>query len=243
MKTVIMIPTYNERGNIARLLDEILTLDVPGHVIHALVVDDDSPDGTGGVVAELASGEPRIQLLTRKTGRGRGSAGIAGFKFALGQGADCVIEMDADFSHHPRYIPSLIQAADRGADVVLGSRFVDGGADDDRGLHRRLVTKFAGIYVRTMLGVGVRDVSSGYRCFKRDALERVGLGSLISTGPSIVLEILFKCALLQMRIAEVPIVFIDRREGQTKLNTKTLIKTLLMVAKFRLLHIRGQLVA
>jgi dolichol-phosphate mannosyltransferase len=149
--------------------------------------------------------------------------------------------MDADFSHDPRYIPDLIAAAERGADVVLGSRFVAGGADADRGLHRQVITKLAGAYVRAVLGIRARDVSSGYRCFRRRALEAIDLSRLISTGPSIVLEILFKCIIKGMTITEVPIVFVDRVRGETKLNFRILIKTLLMVLKFRELKSRGAL--
>ncbi|MBI3542893.1 MAG: polyprenol monophosphomannose synthase [Deltaproteobacteria bacterium] len=233
MKTVIMIPTYNEKDNIGRLIADILALRVDGHELHALVVDDNSPDGTSPLVEAIAAKEPRVHLLTRKTERGRGSAGIAGFKKALELGADFAVEMDADFSHDPKYLPALIKTCEREADVVLGSRFVKGGSDDDRGPYRQLVTKAAGIYVRTLLSLKVNDVSSGYRCFRRSALKSIDLDHLISTGPSIVTEILYKCSVKGMRIAEVPIVFIDRRLGETKLNVVTLVKTLLMVARFR----------
>lgn len=234
-KTIVMIPTYNERENIGRLIGDILALEIRGHELHALVVDDNSPDGTSQAVEELARQNPRVHLMTRKTERGRGSAGIAGFREALRMNADFSIEMDADFSHDPKYIPAILAAADEGYDVVIGSRFVRGGSDDDRGPVRQVVTKLAGVYVRTLLKLRIRDVSSGYRCFSRKALEELDLGSLISTGPSIVLEILFRCALRKMRIKEIPIVFIDRRLGETKLNVGTLMKTLMMVARFRAL--------
>lgn len=242
-KAVVMIPTYNERENIGRLIDDILALNVPGHEIHALVVDDNSPDGTSQLVAEICERESRVRLITRTTERGRGSAGIAGFREALAQDAELVIEMDADFSHDPKYIPDLIASIQQAADVVLGSRFVQGGSDDDRGAYRQVVTKLAGVYVRTLLSLKIRDVSSGYRCFRRKALEEIQLSSLISTGPSIVLEILYKCAVKGMRIKEVPIVFIDRRLGQTKLNMKTLAKTLAMVARFRAMKATNRLFA
>ena len=232
-KTVIMIPTYNEKENISRLIQEILALKTPTSENHILVVDDNSPDGTSPAVAEIAAREPRVRLLTRTKKRGRGTAGIDGFREALNFGADYVIEMDADFSHHPKYIPALIEAADQGAQVVLGSRFVPGGADKDRGFYRQTVTKLAGLYVRMLLGLRIRDVSSGFRCFRREALEKIDLENLISTGPSIVLEILYKCVLVGMKIVEVPIIFIDRRQGMTKLNWLTLVETLLMVVKLR----------
>jgi dolichol-phosphate mannosyltransferase len=240
-KTVIMVPTYNEKGNISRLIEEIMALKVPGNELHVLVVDDNSPDGTSQVVAEIAAKNPRVKIITRTQQRGRGSAGIHGFREALASGADYVIEMDADFSHHPRYLPELIAAAENGADVVLGSRFVKGGADKDRGTYRQTVTKLAGFYVRSLLKLKIRDVSSGYRCFKRSALEQLDLDNLISTGPSIVLEILFKSVMKGMKITEVPIVFIDRRQGETKLNWITLLETLVMVLRLRDLKQRGQL--
>lgn len=236
-----MIPTYNERDNIGALLEKILALDIPGHRLKALVVDDSSPDGTGAIVSEFAKKDERVQLLTRTKKRGRGNAGIEGFLYSLNNGADYVIEMDADLSHNPQYLPDLIKAADSGADVVLGSRFVKGGADKDRGLYRQLVTKVAGFYVRTLLKINIRDVSSGYRCFKRKVLESLDLENLVSTGPSIVLEILFLSILKGWKITEVPIVFIDRRQGKTKLNWITLLETMVMVLRLRELRKRGVL--
>lgn len=240
-KTVVMIPTYNEKENIGRLIDQIVSLNVPGHEIHVLVVDDNSPDGTSPEVAKIAAGQPRVRLITRTKRRGRGTAGIDGFKEALAAGANYIIEMDADFSHHPKYIPDLIAAADNGAEVVLGSRFVKGGADKDRGLYRQTVTQLAGIYVRSLLRLNIHDVSSGFRCFQRHVLEEIDLENLISTGPSIVLEILYKCVLKGMKVVEVPIIFIDRRQGETKLNWVTLLETLVMVLRLRDLRKRGQL--
>ena len=236
-----MIPTYNEKGNIGRLIEDILALKITDEDIHILVVDDNSPDGTSKTVSEIATKNSRVRLITRTKQRGRGSAGIDGFRDALASGANYIIEMDADFSHHPHFIPALIEAADAGADVVLGSRFIKGGADKDRGAYRQVITKMAGIYVRTLLQLKTRDVSSGYRCFRREALEQIDLENLISTGPSIVLEILFKCVMKGMKITEVPIVFIDRRQGETKLNWITLLETLVMVLRLRDLRQRGQL--
>lgn len=240
-KTIVMIPTYNEKENIERLIAEILSLKVPGHQLHVLVVDDNSPDGTSQAVEKIAEKEQRVRVMTRYKRRGRGTAGVDGFKEALAKGADYVIEMDADFSHDPKYLPALIAAADAGADVVLGSRFVRGGSDEDRGLYRQSVTKAAGVYVRKFLELKIKDVSSGYRCFRRSALEQIDLDNLISTGPSIVLEILYKCAVKGMKIVEVPIVFIDRRVGQTKLNWVILLETLVMVLRLRDLKHRNQL--
>jgi dolichol-phosphate mannosyltransferase len=229
-KIVVMIPTYNEAGNIPALVREILALPVAGE-LHVLVVDDDSPDGTGRLMEEIAGREPRAHVLIRKKRRGRGAAGIDGFKAALAMGADRVVEMDGDFSHQPRYIPALLAEADR-CDVAIGSRFVRGGADSDRSVARRTITWFVRRFIRRRFRTAIRDVSSGFRCFKREALERADLDDLVSVGPSVVLEILYKLILMDATIHEAPIVFIDRERGRTKLNALILLETLLMALKF-----------
>lgn len=238
MKTYVMIPTYNERENVGNLIQEILNLKIPDLCI--VVVDDNSPDGTSAVVKNLSKEHPEVELLLRTKERGRGSAGIAGFKHALEHGADCVIEMDADFSHHPKYIPYLLEAMKK-ADMVIGSRFVKGGKDVNRGIMRKVITILAGVYVRVLLGLKIHDVSSGYRCFKRNVLEAIELDSMISAGPSIVSEVFYRAHLKGFLIKEIPISFEDRIHGQTKLNHKILLKTLLMVLKFKRLHKRGLL--
>jgi len=164
-----MLPTYNERENIADLIDAILALPLEADV-HVLVADDNSPDGTGRRVEERAAADPRVHALVRKKRRGRGSGGIDGFKAALALGADYVVEMDADFSHAPKYIPDLLAAAEK-YDLVLGSRFVPGGRDADRGLHRRLITFCVRNFIRRLYGLSLRDVSSGFRLFRREVLE------------------------------------------------------------------------
>ena len=238
MKTYVMIPTYNERENIGNLIREILNLKIPA--LHIVVVDDNSPDGTSVIVKNLSTEHPDVELLLRTTGKGRGSAGIAGFKYALEHGADYVVEMDADFSHHPKYIPSFLEAI-READMVIGSRFVGKGKDINRGIIRRIITFLAAIYVRTLLGLKIRDVSSGYRCFKRKVLEAIELDAMISTGPSIVSEVFYRAHLKGFSIKEIPIEFADRTNGETKLNYTILIKTLLMVLKFKRLNKKGLL--
>ncbi|OHB91275.1 MAG: hypothetical protein A2Z58_01270, partial [Planctomycetes bacterium RIFCSPHIGHO2_12_42_15] len=227
-----------ERENIENLIGEILNLKISD--LHVVVVDDNSPDGTSEIVKNLSKEHPEAELLLRTSGRGRGSAGIAGFKYALEHGADCVVEMDADFSHHPKYIPSFLEAIQE-ADMIIGSRFVGEGKDINRGFIRRIITFLAGIYVRTLLGLKIRDVSSGYRCFKRKVLEAIELDSMISTGPSIVSELFYRTHLKGFSIKEIPIEFADRTHGQTKLNYIVLIKTLLMVLKFKRLNKKGLL--
>ncbi|MBU4185022.1 MAG: polyprenol monophosphomannose synthase [Proteobacteria bacterium] len=236
MNGVVVVPTYNERDNIESLIKEIILL--PD--LDILVVDDNSPDGTGAIVAGLARENPRIHLLTRTKRKGRGSAGVAGFKMALNMRAQWIIEMDADFSHHPRHIPDLL-AHIKDYDLVLGSRFMTGGADRDRGIVRHMVTCLAGVYVRALLDLNIRDISSGFRCFRREVFEKVDLDDMISAGPSIVLEILYKVCLSGFRVKEVPIVFRDRRQGETKLDTITLLETLVMVLRLRKLNRQGLL--
>jgi dolichol-phosphate mannosyltransferase len=228
---VVMIPTYDERENIGPLIREILALPVDGE-FRILVVDDDSPDGTAGEAARLASDDPRVRVLLRRKRRGRGAAGIDGFSEALRLGADFVVEMDADGSHRPSDIPALLEAA-RTADLVLGSRFVKGGKDADRAWHRRLVTLCVRAFVSRYYGLGVRDVSSGFRCFRRRTLERIDLEDLISVGPSIILETLYRAHLLGCSIVEVPIVFVDRKLGKTKLSAFTLAEALIMALQFK----------
>ncbi len=229
-----MIPTFNEAENIQSLIREIIALPLSGD-LHVLVVDDSSPDGTGELVQKTAAADLRVNLLVRKKRRGRGAAGIDGFKAALALGADVIVEMDGDFSHQPRFIPALLGEMGR-CDVAIGSRFVRGGADSDRNLVRRAITWLVRRFIRRRFRTSIRDVSSGFRCFSRSVLERLDPDDLISSGPSIVLEILYKLILVDASIQEVPIVFIDRKRGRTKLSGLTLVETLLMALKFRKLY-------
>ena len=228
---VALLPTYKEAGNIEALVREILALAVPADV-HVLVADDNSPDGTGRLVQAMAADDPRVHAMIRTKRRGRGAAGIDGFKAALALGADYVVEMDADFSHQPRFVPALLAAAAGGADAAIGSRFVAGGSDSDRSIVRRAITWGVRRFIRRRFRTTVRDVSSGFRLFRREILERIDLDDLISVGPSIVLELLYKMQRLRATIVEVPIEFVDRRAGTTKLSLLTLFETLLMAVKF-----------
>jgi dolichol-phosphate mannosyltransferase len=230
-KAVVMIPTYNERENIEDLIKEILALDVEVD-LSVVVADDNSPDGTGQIVQKMAESDERIHALIRKKRRGRGAGGIDGFKEALKLSPDFVVEMDGDFSHQPNHIPELLKACED-YDLVVGSRFVKGGKDQDRNLVRRIITFFVRSFIRRKFRIPVRDVSSGFRCFKRKVLEEIDLDDLISVNPSIVLEILYKTHLLDFTIKEVPIEFIDRTRGKTKLNFLILLDTLLMALLFK----------
>jgi dolichol-phosphate mannosyltransferase len=230
-RVVVMIPTYNERENIAGLVGDIIALP-PADDFLVVVVDDNSPDGTAAEAARLAAADARVRLLLRTKRRGRGAAGIEGFREALRLGADFVVEMDGDGSHRPAHIPDLLAAA-RSADLVLGSRFVRGGRDADRSWRRRLITLLVRSFIRRRFGLSVRDVSSGFRCFRRTTLEKIDLDDLISVGPSVVLETLYRAHLLGCSIVEVPIVFVDRKRGRTKLGALTLLETLVMALQFK----------
>ena len=231
MKRIIaMIPTYNEADNIEALVREVLAQDPR---LEALVVDDDSPDGTWRLVLQLSSQDPRVHLLHRTARRGRGWAGVAGFARALELGADAVVEMDGDYSHHPRELPALIAALER-CDVVLGSRHLAGGSDGRPGHLRKVVTWLAGRYVRAVLGLSVSDPTSGYRAFRRQVLARLDLSRMGSAGPSTLQEVLVACQRQGARIAEVPIRFDDRRAGSSKLSLPTMARMLYLMPMIRL---------
>ncbi|HPZ07923.1 MAG TPA: polyprenol monophosphomannose synthase [Candidatus Eremiobacteraeota bacterium] len=236
MKTTIVIPTYNEKENIEDLINFILDLNIED--LNILVADDNSPDGTGEIVLKISEKYPSVGLLSRKKKRGRGFAGIEGFLKAMSDGADYIIEMDADFSHHPRYIPDLLKKIPS-CDIVIASRFIPGGMDEDRGLYRKIVTIMAGFYIRSLLNINIRDVSSGYRCFKREVFETIDLEDMISSGPPIVIEILYKARLKNFSIVEIPIIFKDRVRGKTKLDYITLLESLVMVLRLRQMHKKG----
>jgi dolichol-phosphate mannosyltransferase len=225
-KLFVMIPTYNERGNIEKLIAAIAALKVAK--LQIVVVDDDSPDGTGRLLDQLARTRPYLHVVHRRQERGRGTAGIAGFKYALAHGAELIVEMDADFSHHPKHIPDLLAAA-AASDVVVGSRFVPGGQDLDRGFLRHTITRLANFYIRRILRItNVHDCTSGYRVFRRRVLETVNLDNTISLGPSVVQELLYKAVLRGFRVKEVPIVFIDRKQGQSTFSWRIMVQSFLM---------------
>lgn len=229
MKVVVMIPTYNEAENVRVLIPAILGLS-PDY--HALVVDDQSPDGTGNVVRELQAAEPRAHLLSRPGPRGRGFAGADGFREALRLAADVVVEMDADLSHQPRHIPELVAAA-ASADVVIGSRMVAGGREEGRSPLRRLITILANRYIALVLGVPVNDATSGFRAFTARALRTIPLDRLRSPGPSIVQEVLYACHLAGLPMTEVPIVFVDRVIGRSTFTFRVIRQSLIAVVSIR----------
>jgi len=228
MKIIATLPTYNESGNIIALIESLLK--VSRH-LEVLVIDDNSPDGTWKMVKQMSEVNPRVHLLHRVSERGRGSAGVAGFKKALELGADLVVEMDADWSHNPRFLRPMLQAS-RKADVVIGSRLVKGGGETGRNGFRTLITLFANLYIRAIHWLPVNDCTSGYRVFRRWVLERIDWERVKSNGPAIVEEVLVSAKALDARVKEVPILFEERRAGSSTFNTKILIAGL--VAQWRL---------
>ncbi|OGP93280.1 MAG: hypothetical protein A2156_07080 [Deltaproteobacteria bacterium RBG_16_48_10] len=235
MKIFVTLPTFNESENIERLIGEIRRHD-PN--IGIIVADDDSPDGTGGIVEEISKRDPKVFLLRRIIRKGRGSAGVDAFRFALKLNADVVIEMDADFSHDPKHIPQFLDKI-KEFDLVIGSRAISQGQDLRNSRLRKGITHFSTWYTRFILGLPVRDCNSGYRCFRREVLEAVDLNTILSTGPSIVQEMLFKTHLLGFSICEIPIVFVEREAGESKLNLRRLFKGFFMVLRLKGLHLLG----
>ncbi|MFH1037091.1 MAG: polyprenol monophosphomannose synthase [PVC group bacterium] len=232
MKTVVIIPTYNEAGNIAPVVSGLLDLKETG--VEILVVDDDSPDGTSGIVARLAERAPRVHLLSRSDRRGRGRAGQAGFLWALDHGADCIGEMDGDGSHDPASLPRLLEPIRQNrADVVIGSRFIAGGAVEGRQWFRDRISGLARAYIGWVLGIPVNDPTSGYRLFTREALESIDPRSLTAPDPFIVTEVLYRCYRKGLRVTEVPIIFRQRKLGVSKLNSRVLTAYLFRVWKLK----------
>ena len=218
---LVIVPTYNERGNLPTLVEGLMQH--PN--VRVMIVDDQSPDGTGAVAEQLAVKYPgRLEVMHRTGRRGLGRSYIDGIKKALEQPVDVLCQMDADLSHDPRHLPDLIAAAAQ-ADVVIGSRYVPGGAIVNWPLRRRLLSRFANVYIRGVTRLSARDCTSGYRCWRRAALAGLPLDRFISDGYSFLVEMLFVAARRGSRIAEVPITFVERRIGESKVSRAVLIES------------------
>ena len=228
--TLVVIPTYNERENIPLLLPRVL--EYPE--LSVLVVDDGSPDGTGDLVAATLESNERVHLLRRAGKQGLGTAYVAGFRYALERGADYVFEMDADFSHDPRYLPDLLHAAETAYDLVIGSRYVPGGGTTDWGLVRQIISRGGNVYARLLLGLPLSDMTGGYRCYRRTALEAIDLDHIRSNGYSFQIEMAYRVHQAGLRVGEVPIVFPDRRVGASKMSKNIVWEALANVLKLRL---------
>ena len=225
----VVIPTYNERENIDTLLGRVL--EYPR--FRVLVVDDNSPDGTGAQVARLAEHEPRLGLLSRPGKLGLGSAYVAGFKRALAEGAQFIYEMDADFSHDPAYLPPLLAATETRYDLTLGSRYVAGGGTTDWGITRKLISRGGNIYAGTILGLPVRDATGGFRCYRRAVLEAIPLDRIRSNGYAFQVEMAYRAVQRGFRVGEIPIMFPDRRVGKSKMSRKIVFEALVNVWRMR----------
>ena len=214
MKGIVVVPTYNELQNIDSLLEALLAL--PDRV-HVLVVDDGSPDGTGARVDDWVRREARVGIIHRPRKMGLGTAYKAGFSRALSEGFEAMIEMDADFSHRPAYVSELLaKAAD--FDLVIGSRYIPGGGTSGWGFHRRLLSEGANIFARGMLGLEVRDCTAGFRCYTAAALRRIDFTSVLAEGYSFQVEMLVRVLKNGGRVAEIPIIFEERRHGKSKIS-------------------------
>lgn len=226
----VVVPTYNEAENLEPFVRALLAA-APD--VNVLVVDDNSPDGTGRMADGLAAELRPVEVLHRPGKEGLGRAYLAGFADVLGRGAQLVLEMDADFSHSPADVPRLIAAAER-ADVVLGSRYVHGGGVEDWGLVRRLLSRGGSLYARLVLGVRVRDLTGGFKCFRRRVLEELDLDAVIADGYGFQIELTYRALKAGFRVEEVPIVFRDRRAGSSKMNVRIAAEAIWKVPALRL---------
>jgi dolichol-phosphate mannosyltransferase len=238
VRTLIVTPTYNERDNIEEFIFAVRAAMPEADI---LVVDDNSPDGTGALVSAIAARDPQVTVLHRPGKLGLGTAYTAAFQLGLLRGYDRFFEMDADFSHDVRYLPRFVEALDSGAQVVIGSRNIPGGSVEGWGVARHAISKGGSMYSRTILSLPVRDLTSGYKAFTRRALEAINLASVDSNGYSFQIEMTYRAVLHGMRVQEVPIVFVDRRAGQSKMSRKIFLEAIGVVWKLRLAGIRGTL--
>ncbi len=237
MKSLIIIPTYKEKENIERLVRTLFDL---GQEIEILIVDDNSPDGTGDIVDRLAARDGRIHVLHRPGKLGLGSAYIQGFKFALDRGYDLIFEMDADFSHDPSYIPHFLEKIGE-YDLVLGSRYVQGVNVINWPMSRLLLSYFANIYTRIITGLPVKDATGGFKCYRRSVLQAIDLDNVKSDGYSFQIEMTFKCWKKGFRISEMPIIFYERQRGHSKMSKKIVREAVVMVWRLRLMSLLGRI--
>ncbi|HET9286037.1 MAG TPA: polyprenol monophosphomannose synthase [Gaiella sp.] len=239
-RAVVCVPTYNERENVealVRALGEVLdpTRD------RVLVIDDGSPDGTGEIADRLATELAWLGVLHRTSKEGIGRAYLAGFEQALASGAELVLEMDCDFSHDPNDVPRLIAACENGADLALGSRWVEGGGTENWGLLRRLVSRGGSLYARLVLGVGIRDLTGGFKCFRRAVLETIDRDAISARGYGFQIEGTYRAIRAGFRVVEIPITFVDRRVGKSKMSGAIVLEAMHQVPVLRWKALRGRL--
>jgi glycosyltransferase involved in cell wall biosynthesis len=230
MKIFVIIPTYNERENIGGLVKKVLALPLPAQVV---VVDDNSPDGTGALLDALAAAEPRLHVIHRAGKLGLGTAHIAGLRHALERGADYAVTMDADFSHDPAYIPAMLAAA-RGLDLVIGSRYAAGGRAVNSPFFRRALSRGANLFAKVLLGLKAGDCTAGFRCYSAGVLKALDLGAIFSNGYSFLIEVLSEIQARGFRVGEIPISFIDREFGASKISRSEIRKAVYTVLRLGL---------
>jgi len=233
---IVCLPTYNERENL-----EAMVRALAPHGYRILVVDDSSPDGTGEIADRLAAELDLVSVLHRPEKQGLGPACIAGFEQALADGAEIVVEMDSDFSHDPADVPRLVAAIENGADCAFGSRYVKGGGTTNWGLGRRVLSRGASIYGRTILGVKLHDVTAGFTCYRRGVLEALDLASIHSQGYVFQIEMKYRALRKGFEVAEVPIVFADRTAGYSKMTRAIILEAVWKVPLLRVAAVKGEL--
>jgi dolichol-phosphate mannosyltransferase len=237
-RALVIVPTYNERENIARLIDRVLAQDPR---LEILVVDDGSPDGTAEIVEEIIAGNRRVHIMRRARKMGLGTAYVAGFRWALQNGYDFVFEMDADFSHDPSHLPDFLRAIEA-SDLVIGSRYREGKVTIvNWPISRLLLSYFANVYARFVTGLPVWDTTAGFKCFRRSVLEAIDLSKVVSNGYGFQIEMHFRVWKKGFRIIEIPIVFVDRTEGQSKMSKAIVREAFLMVWRLRWWALTGRL--
>ena len=242
VRFLVCVPTYDERENLERMIGALEAVrSQPGATGDVLVIDDSSPDGTGVLADELAAGRPWLHVLHRPSKQGLGRAYLDGFRWALARDYEYVLEMDCDFSHDPAAIPTLLAAAEAGADLVLGSRYCEGGRVENWGRARRLISSAGCLYARTLLGVGVRDLTGGFKCFRRAVLEAIELDAVDAQGYQFQIEMTYRAILLGFTVQEVPITFADRVAGGSKMSRSIVYEAMRRVPLLRLEAGRGRL--
>ncbi|MBI5493726.1 MAG: polyprenol monophosphomannose synthase [Deltaproteobacteria bacterium] len=234
-EAIVLIPTYNERENIASIVPEVLRT-AP---VDVLIIDDNSPDGTGAVADGMAEQDSRIHVLHRAGKQGLGKAYIAGFKWALERPYKYIFEMDADFSHQPRYLPAFLEAI-KEADLVLGSRYIDGGGTVNWGMLRKIISVGGSLYARTILNagfppgkLGIRDLTGGFKCFRREVLQAIDLDAVESTGYAFQIEMTYRAYRKGFIIREIPIVFYEREAGSSKMSQRIVVEAMMRVPEIR----------
>ena len=235
-KAVVCLPTYNELENLESMLRALGDKDV-----RVLVIDDNSPDGTGELADRLAQELDYVDVLHRESKEGLGPAYLAGFRLALSDGAELVLEMDCDFSHDPNDVPRLLAAVEHGADLALGSRYVPGGGVRNWGLVRRLISEGGSLYARVLLGVKVRDLTGGFKCYRREVLEAIDLGAVESKGYAFQIETTYRVLRAGFEVVEVPITFADREVGGSKMSKAIVAEAIWKVPGLRLAALFGRL--